>query len=321
MNKKLIAVAVAGIVAAPAANADEPTLEERVAALEAPPSISAYGRIQNKIVISDDGSTDSQNITTGGSRFGFKGSGDIGNGMNAFARYEFGTNTDNASGDNASGITRRLAFVGMSGPFGSVSIGQQWSAYYQGVGTHASPNISSGPGQQLGPFRNGNTIQYSNSFGPISMVLDARVDDADDGGGNGFGLGATLRPMDNFLISGGFDSNDTDNTDTMGVSAVAGFGILNFTVSHEQQDEGMMEHNNTLLAVGASVTNQLYLSAAVSETEKEMADGMMEQTDRANISAAYRIGGGLRTWIEFANTDKGGGSESDEVAIGLRMDF
>lgn len=298
MNKKLIAVAVAGIVAAPAAYAD----------------ISAYGRIQNVIVLKDSGGTESQDVSNGFSRFGFKGSGDIGNGMNAFARYEFGTNTDNA----ADGVTNtRIATVGLSGPFGSVSIGQQWSAYYQGVGTHASPNIFSGPGQKLGPTRTGNTIQYSNSFGPISMVLDARVDDANDGNGNGFGLGATLRPMDGVTISGGYDTNDNSNKDTMGVSAVAGFGALKFTVSHEQQDEGMMEHSNTLVAVGASVTDQIYLSAAISETE--MDDGSM--TDRANISAAYNIGGGLRTWVEFANTDEGGGMETDQVAIGLRMDF
>ncbi len=299
MNKKLIAVAVAGIVAAPAAYAD----------------ISAYGRIHNRIQITDSGSSETQNVNNTGSRFGFRGSGDIGNGMTAFARYEFGTTTDT----NAGGVSNRLSFVGLSGPFGSVSLGQQWSAYYQNVGTHASPNIANGPGQQLGPFRTGNTLQYSNSLGPISMMVDARVDDADDGGGNGFGLGATLRPMDNFTLAGGYDSNDTDDTDTMGVSAVAGFGILSFAVSHEQQDVGDMENKNTLFAVGASVTDQLYLSTAFGQTEIEGASGVTE-TDRVNASATYRIGGGLRTWVEFANTDDGS-SETDVVAIGLRMDF
>jgi len=79
MSKKLIAVAVASVVAAPAAYAD----------------ITAYGRIQNAIVFTDDGTNEKQNVNTVGSRFGFKGSGDIGNGMKAFARYEFSTITDN----------------------------------------------------------------------------------------------------------------------------------------------------------------------------------------------------------------------------------
>ena len=82
MNKKLIAVAVAGVVAAPAAYAD----------------ISAYGRINNRIVIADN---DDINMETSGSRFGFKGSGDLGNGMSAFARYEFGTTTDHGGKSEA----------------------------------------------------------------------------------------------------------------------------------------------------------------------------------------------------------------------------
>ena len=99
MNKKLIAVAVAGVVAAPAAYAD----------------ISAYGRINNGIQITEDAAGDNTtDMETFGSRFGFKGSGDIGNGMEAFARYEFSTNTDTAGG--GSGIGRRLAYVGLSGP-------------------------------------------------------------------------------------------------------------------------------------------------------------------------------------------------------------
>ncbi|MXY64924.1 MAG: porin, partial [Gammaproteobacteria bacterium] len=209
MNRKLIAVAVAGVVAAPVAYAD----------------ISAYGRINNRIVIADN---DDTNMETSGSRFGFKGSSDLGNGMSAFARYEFGTTTDNASagmtaeaddhkhgGVNKSGLNRRLAFVGMSGSFGSVSLGQQWSAYFQHLGTHASLNIINGPGQ-IGPFRTGNTVKYAHSFGPVSMALDARVDDAGDGGGNGVGGGVTLNPINNVTIAGAFDSIDDSNKDVMG---------------------------------------------------------------------------------------------------------
>ena len=317
MNKKLIAVAVAGVVAAPAAYAD----------------ISAYGRIHNAIAFADDGTNETQAVESG-SRFGFKGSGDIGNGMSAFARYEFSTNTDNSS-DGVTGT--RLGFVGLSGPFGSISLGQQWSAFYQNVGTHASPNIWNGPGQHLGPFRTGNTLQYSNSLGPISLTVDARIQDdgrseeyavnkktgmvekmmVGEGPGNGFGIGATLTPMEGFTLGAGFDSDDTNDKDTMGVSAVAGFGGLTFTVSHQQQDVGEDDDNkNTLIAVGTSV-GQLSLSAAMSQVE--MHDG--SETDRVNASATYKLGGGLRTWIEAANTDKGSGNETDVVAIGLRMDF
>lgn len=301
MNKKLIAVAVAGIVAAPAAYAD----------------ISAYGRIQNSIQITDDGTDETQNVNANASRFGFKGSGDIGNGMTAFARYEFQTNTDADKG----GLSKtRLAFTGLSGPFGSISLGQQWSAYYNNVGTYASPNIANGPGQQLGPFRTGNTIKYSNSVGPISFAVDGRIDDAEDGNGNGFGIGGTLSALDNVTLSGAYDSNDTSGADTVGFSATAGFGILHFVLSHEQQEVGDEESTNTVVGLSAGVTDQLTLSVAMGQTETEEGGQTTSETDRMNAYATYRLGGGLRVWAEAANTDKGS-SETDAFAVGIRMDF
>ena len=306
MNKKLIAVAVAGVVAAPAAYAD----------------ITAYGRIQNAIVMSDDGTNETQDVNAVGSRFGFKGSGDIGNGMTAFARYEWQNHTDTNKGGP---FRNRLSFVGLSGPFGSVSLGQQWSAYYQNVGTYASPNINSGPGQQLGPFRTGNTLQYANSLGPISLKVDARIDDSDDddGNGNGFGIGGTLSAMENVTLSGAYDSNEKSGDDTIGVAATAGFGGLHFVLQHEQQenDDTDTESTNTVVGLSAGVTDQLTLSVAFGQTETETGGVTTADTDRMNAYATYRIGGGLRTWVEFANTDEGSGNDTDVVAIGLRMDF
>ena len=303
MNKKLIAVAVAGVVAAPAAYAD----------------ISAYGRINNRIVIADN---DDVNMETSGSRFGFKGSGDMGNGMSAFARYEFSTTTDNASNpkmDNKSGIGRRLAFVGMSGPFGSVSLGQQWSAYFQNLGTHASLNIIKGPGQ-IGPFRTGNTIQYANTLGPVSLKLDARVDDADDGGGNGLGGGVTITPMDNFTLAGAFDSNDDADKDTVGIAAIAGFGGITVTLAHEQSETGdTSETNNTLLWLGAGVTEQLSLTVGYGTKETEEG-GSTSEKDELALIGVLNMGGGLKLWGQFHNADTGSMDE-DTIALGMRLDF
>lgn len=323
MSKKLIAVAVASVVAAPAAYAD----------------ITAYGRIQNAIVMTDDGTNETQNVNAVGSRFGFKGSGDIGNGMSAFARYEWQNHTD---ADKGGPFRNRLSFVGLSGPFGSISLGQQWSAYYQNVGTYASPNINSGPGQQLGPFRTGNTLQYANSLGPVSFKADVRIQDdarseeygvnkktgmvekmmVGEGEGNGFGIGATLTAMDNVTLSGAYDSDDASGDKTVGVAATAGFGGLHFILQYEQQDndDNNVESTNTVVGLSAGVTDQLTLSAAFGNTETETGGQTTAETDRVNAYATYRLGGGLWAWAEFANTDTGT-SDTDVFALGLQMDF
>lgn len=330
MNRKLIAVAVAGVVAAPAAYAD----------------ISAYGRINNRIAISDNDDIDMQ---TSGSRFGFKGSGDIGNGMSAFARYEFGTTTDTSAG-GGSGINRRLAFVGLSGPFGSVSLGQQWSAYFQNFGTHASLNMVGGPGQ-LGVGRTGNTIQYANQFGPVSLKLDARVDDAGDGGkdgrgwaghnGNGFGGGVTITPMDNITLAAAFDSSEGakgmydmrdaegklmkkefvhEDSDLMGVAAIVNFGGFTLTAAHEQRDTGEdKEEKNTLLWLGTSV-DQLSMRVGFGQTETTMTGSPNAETDQLTVIGVYNLGGGVKLWGQFRNVDAGAMDE-DHIHLGVRMDF
>ena len=224
-----------------------------------------------EIELKNNGATRSQDVSDYVSVSGFKGSGDVGDGMSAFARYEFGTTTDHAPG-GGSGTSGRLAYAGLSGPFGSVSLGQQWSAYYLNVGTHAIAKVYSGLGQKHGPFRTGNTLKYSKRVGRVSLTANARVDDEMDGEGswgNGFGIGATLTPMDNITIAGGYDSNDANDKDTMGVSAVARFGGWYFTVSHEQQDEGDLEHRNTWVVLDALAMDRLYLKAALGKTEKE----------------------------------------------------
>ncbi|MFT7530313.1 MAG: putative porin, partial [Gammaproteobacteria bacterium] len=79
MNKKLIAIAVAGTFMAPAISMAD--------------GANWYGRINTGISIKDaDGTTvDIKNIS---SRFGVKGSEDLGNGLSAVYRYEFGVASD-----------------------------------------------------------------------------------------------------------------------------------------------------------------------------------------------------------------------------------
>ena len=303
MNKKLIAVAVAGVVAAPAAYAD----------------ISAYGRINNRIVIADNDDVDMQ---TSGSRFGFKGSGDLGNGMSAFARYEFSTTTD-AKAKDSSGIGNRLSFVGMSGPFGSVSLGQQWSAYFQNFGTHASLNILKGPGQlsnTVRPWlgRTGDTIKYANNFGPVSLKLDARVDDA--GGGNGVGGGLTINPMDNVTLAVAFDNGDTANQEAIGFVGRAGLGMLTVTVAHEQAESDAGESDNTLLWLGAGVTDSLSLTVGYGKAGETLTGMAEEETDQLALIGVLNMGGGLKLWGQFHNTDDGN-SDADTIALGMRLDF
>jgi predicted porin len=304
MNKKLIALAVGGVVSAPVAYAD----------------ITAYGRINNAIDFSD-GDTD---ISTVSSRFGFKGSGDIGNGLTAFGRYEFSTGTDRelpAVGDI------RLAFVGLSGGFGSVSIGNQWSAFFNSVGTIVSPTFSLGAGSAT-PFRASNTIKYANSFGPVSLDVDVRLNDSDEDGdvaeglnGNGYGIGLTINPTDFFTLALAIDSeedideagNDLDDTDRAGIAATFSFGGFGINVGYQNQEQGDEEIDTT----------NLYLSYEIGKSKilvgfGNIDDGGGEDNEGNFIGLYHNLGGGLRLWLESVDSD---GLDDRITVLGARIDF
>ncbi len=207
MNKKLIAAAVSAAVVAPVAGYGE---------------VQVYGRINNAIDLNDladegDSQTDVSGVS---SRFGIKYNKEMGNGLSAHGRYEFSTFTDNERGIN----DIRISTVGVSGPFGRVDIGNQWSAYFDTFGTLISPTYTLGyylySSIGGGPFRASNTIKYSNSFGPLYLELDVRLNDesSPEGGdvaekinGDGVGLGLSWAVSDNLTIAAAFDAEDEED--------------------------------------------------------------------------------------------------------------
>ena len=104
MNKTLIAAAVSAALMAPvAAQAD----------------VTVYGRVHQGIQIVNPAMGDSTTDFVGiGSRFGIKASSDLGNGLSASARYEFGVISDQDKNKDKVSIDKtRIATVGLSGPF------------------------------------------------------------------------------------------------------------------------------------------------------------------------------------------------------------
>ncbi len=121
MKKSLIALAVAGAFAAPA--------------FAATSNVDVYGKMHVSVSLFDEtvesfdhdanpltpalrGTNDLQ-FSSNASRIGFKGSEDLGGGLNAIWQLESGVNLDEQNGTLAS----RNSFVGLNGGFGTVLLG------------------------------------------------------------------------------------------------------------------------------------------------------------------------------------------------------
>ena len=71
---------------------------------------------------------DSNGLNT--SRFGFRGTEDLGSGLKAIFTMEAGLQLDSgAANQNGGGLFSRQAFVGLSGNFGTATLGRQYTAY------------------------------------------------------------------------------------------------------------------------------------------------------------------------------------------------
>ena len=103
----------------------------------------------------------------GGSRWGIKGSHEAGEGLSAVYRFEHKMSTENASQPGG-----RLAYVGLSGGFGTVTAGQIWSASYNSFGAVTDNSWFWGDAQTA--YRHGNAISYAFSNDLMSLQLDGR---------------------------------------------------------------------------------------------------------------------------------------------------
>ncbi len=102
------------------------------------------------------------------SRWGVKGSNEVSEGLTANYRYEENLNlgtTTLADGD-------RLSYVGLTGGFGTVTLGRIFSAAYNHVGVLTDRGIHNAPNLGTGG-RLSNALSYSASTGPVSFQVDA----------------------------------------------------------------------------------------------------------------------------------------------------
>ena len=153
MKKQLIAVGLAGLLTIPAVS---------FGAEMAGPSL--YGSFRTGIIFGD-GDSDVSDIV---SRWGIKGSHEVSEGLTASYKYEAKMNTTSAvsSGDNG-----RLSNISLSGGFGTVSLGQIWSASAIHYGFAVDPSYYNGVFGGAS-YRQGNSVSYSSSAGDVNFQID-----------------------------------------------------------------------------------------------------------------------------------------------------
>ncbi|MCP4282591.1 MAG: porin [Alteromonas sp.] len=334
------------------------------AALVAPMSAMAdttiYGLIDNAVTNGDNSSSSNDSSMdvrqgNGTSRFGVKGSEDLGNGLKAIFQYEWATVTaEGGLGSTATGFANRLGYVGLAGSFGKITVGRQWNPYYFAVGkTDIMNGPTAGYRQNLNHYRTGNGLGYAtpnfNGFSAaITLAMDADTTgyggDIEDGvdqvslnvrydnGPLAIGLGyrqtegtgavttsTTLTTTGAATFPFSATAAAVDDSDTWGLGAKYNFGNFAVMAHYEDQDNGMAADVDSWGLGGEAYFGNN--TVKVLYTTKDTSGGA--DVDAWAIGLQHSFSKRTRVYVEYSDFDADTTSDADmdEFAIGLRHDF
>jgi len=267
MQKKLIALAVAGLISAPAM---------------AQSNVTIYGVVDAGFAYGKSGDNKFRGVESGllsASRIGLKGSEDLGNGLKAKFALEYGIGVDNGSGPTGA----RQSWIGLEGGFGFVGLGRQYSPGHNYAGMLSAFGGSAGFNPYLdiatstiannGNGRWDNAISYkSPNFSGFDVqamyAFGESSDQADNLGyrdlGSQFGIGAGYRNAGlkaaivyHNTEGGGKSSlgNKIDDTKEWMIGAGYDFGVVDVNLTYTDVDadgfDAKMVYLNAGVPVGA----------------------------------------------------------------------
>lgn len=156
MQKKIIALAVAGLVSGAAFAQSNVTVYGIADAAFQYSSSSYVNGVKSQSAINDGGQD--------GSRVGFKGTEDLGNGLKAFFQLEqrFHLDTTENSDDNSTGLGQRNSNVGLMGNWGTVKAGSFSSVHddYNGYSEAGGMGWGNGALDMLTTVDARNAVEY-----------------------------------------------------------------------------------------------------------------------------------------------------------------
>ena len=133
-----------------------------------------YGSLRSTV---EFGGGSDATFKDGASRWGIKGSSEVSEGLTAVAHFAHHISTSDASLSSG-----RLAYVGLSGGFGSITAGHLGAAGYGNVGVIT--DNSNYYGDSGMSSRHSNVLSYAYSSGSIGFQVDLTVDGKQDTGGH-----------------------------------------------------------------------------------------------------------------------------------------
>lgn len=318
MKKNMIALAVAAAVAAPVANA-APTV---------------YGIANMAVQNNAGGDKTGVSIDSVASRVGVKGSEDLGGGLKAVYKMEFGVTMRGdkaADGENKANLTARNQYVGLAGGFGTVILGrhdtpvkmsQPKDLFNDGLGDNTN---TTSIGWKGGENRLNNVLAYvSPSFGGVKLVgalVPAQTGTDDSSIANAISVAAMYGSTKKGLyLAAAYEATDkyalgaTEDKYTR-ISAQYAVAGLVANAMYQIHDDGTNNNNNIMLSAG-------YKMGKFMPKLKYSLDGGDAKGSYIGAGVNYSLGKKTTAYLELNNFDDDmAGKGYMATSIGLQHKF
>lgn len=217
MNTRTLGLALAAlsVLAVPAAHAED--------------SVTVYGKIDLG-ALKDVGETVKQIATGSDGRLGFKGTHDLGNGLQSFFQLEHRFFPDTGVQDGV--MWKGLSKVGLSGAFGQIGLGRQYAAAFSMAQNKFDPWEGYTVGQlrdvgvrvgAISKTRVDGSVRYDWSGGGLNAAVSLAESDKNGGGDRPISVGANYKWGDWFVAAGIEDpAGDKDRLITLGAAVKLG---------------------------------------------------------------------------------------------------
>ena len=306
MKKKLLVVALAGVIAAPmAANA------------------GLYASIRADLEFVDTGGNSDTQIGDHSSRLGIKNALDLGNGLKAVGRFEW--NAD-ANGTNAI-YNGRLGYVGLAGSFGEVQIGQLWGASYFAAGGW---DIMNATGYTTGsfPIFRITGVAYEKGFGPVNFRGALQLEPEVRVGPTAGAFAETVDAVDlGFVYSGpvnvglGWVTNNNTDFDHIMISVGGGTGAISGVIGYSDTDQLQIGQPAGGLEVGSALQLALTWTAGNNSVYGLYEDSSDIDVKSIALGVKHKFNSQVFVAAEIENVDVGLPNDNSGLHLFLRYDF
>jgi predicted porin len=224
-------------------------------------SVTLYGIVDTSIrYLTNANASNDNELSMGigpitGSRFGFKGSEDLGGGLSAIFRLENGFNAWNGALASSNTLFNRMAYVGLSSnQYGAVTLGRQNTPLFDQLGNVYDPLTVGNydqdgwlPGALGYGLRENNSVKYNGQFGGLNVEgMYAFGNTAGSTGANNmYGFTASYTYAGLSLDAGYQQNSDAQNNKfkLVNVSAVYAFSTVKAFAGwlHAQDNTGIVD--------------------------------------------------------------------------------